>query len=627
MCGIFGVLAPRAAGLTSEAARRALADLAHRGPDDEGWYETPEIVLGHRRLSIMDLSSAGHQPMANEDGTVWLTFNGEIYRFREVREDLERLGHVFRSHADSEVLIHGWEAWGSEVLERVDGMFAFALWDARARTLLLARDRLGKKPLFVARRGATLAFASQIRPLVTCGLAEPVIDPEALRGYLFANYVLGPRTVFRGVELLPAGSWLLCRNGAVSTGRYWDLARAARALDGNDPQRVFEATLAEATRARLVSDAPLGIFLSGGLDSAVVAALAQRDGGRRQSTFSVGFEDPSYDESPKAARVAARLGTAHHEVVCRPEDVPDLLPWLTRSADHLLADQSMIPLAKLAREARRSVKVVLTGDGGDELLAGYPTYRALRVAAAYIRAVPRPLRAVAAGLADRLPASSGKMAPSMLLARFLRATTGSLARAHASWRTIHTHEEIDGLLGGRWGGVEEWRPHAERLDLAPGWPLIKAAVHADIATFLVDSILAKVDRATMAFGLEARSPLLDSRLMALAFGTFLAAPERYTPKVPLRRLAVALLGAELASVRKEGFQTPFAAWFAGPLRDYARSQLESLTAALPDVLDKDVLLRIEAEHAARRRDHSLKLWSLVALAEWCRVYPGLRLAG
>ncbi|MFI5396491.1 MAG: asparagine synthase (glutamine-hydrolyzing) [Candidatus Binatia bacterium] len=625
MCGILGVVNPRPLGISGEVGRAALSQLAHRGPDDEGWYESDQIMLGHRRLSIMDLSAAGHEPMSNEDGTIWITFNGEIYHFWELRTELQRLGHVFRSTTDPEVIIHGYEEWGRGVLERIDGMFAFGLWDDRSKTLLLARDRLGKKPLFVARRGTTLAFASQLRPLVSLGVAAPVIEPAALRQYLFLNYIIGPKTIFRDVEQLPAGGWMQCASDRTETGQYWDLA-AVRAEQSGDVQRMFEKILLRATRDRMVSDAPVGIFLSGGIDSAVITALAQREGSRPQHTFSVGFEDRSYDERPKAARIAAHLGTEHHEIVCHPQDVPDLLPYLTLSADHMLADQSMIPLAKLAREAKRAVKVVLTGDGGDELLGGYVTYRALRIAALYTQFVPRPLRGLAASLADRLPVNPHKMATSMLLVRFLKATTDSLSRAHASWRTIWSHAEVDALLAGRSASFQEWNEYSSRFRSQCGWPLVKTAIYADITTWLVDSILAKVDRATMASGLEARSPLLDSRLVEFAFATLLAQPETCVSKLPLRRMGAALIGPELAAAKKEGFQTPFSAWFAGPLREYVRSQLDFLQEALPGTFAAAVLDRVEQEHAAHVRDHGLKLWSLVALAEWCRLYPGVRLA-
>jgi asparagine synthase (glutamine-hydrolysing) len=626
VCGIFGIVNPAQAGIDRSVARGCLGALAERGPDDSGWYETEDVLLGHRRLAVMDLSSAARQPMGNDDESVWLTFNGEIYRFWELRAQLEARGHAFRSTGDTEVILRGYEEWGGRVLERLSGMFALGIWDARERTLLLARDRLGKKPLFWARRRGALGFASLVRPLVATGLARAEVAAPALREFLFHNYVIGPRTIFRDVQLLPPGTWLKFGSGRLETGRFWELARARPRPAGPAAQQEFERLVAEATRVRLVSDAPLGVFLSGGVDSALVAALAQREGAKPLRTYSVGFEEAAFDERPKARRVAERLGTEHHEVTCRAQDVPGILARLSTSADHLIADQSMVPLARLALEAKRSVKVVLTGDGGDELLAGYPTYRALRLAVWYLRLAPAPLRERLAALAPLLPARPGKMAASALLARFLAATTGGLAQAHASWRSIFTHREISALLGGLADAVREWEGYARHAEEGPAdWTLLQRAVYADARTWLVDSILAKVDRATMMTGLEARSPLLDHELFEFAFATLLRDPPQ-AAKRPLRRLAAALLGPELAAAPKEGFQTPFGAWFRGPLRPYLRESLAGLRDRLAGLLDAQLLERIEAEHASGRRDHGLKLWGLLALSEWSRLFPGLRVA-
>jgi asparagine synthase (glutamine-hydrolysing) len=408
----------------------------------------------------------------------------------------------------------------------------------------------------------------------------------------------------------------------MSKGRYWNLLEASAENVSNQQER-FEDLLRSALRTRLVSDAPMGIFLSGGLDSSVVAAMCQRESETIRSSFSVGFDDPSYDERGKARRVAERIGTRHHEIVCAAADVPSLAARLSRSADHLLADQSMVPLAKLAVEAKQTVKVVLTGDGGDELLAGYATYRALAIARHYLRFVPGPARSQLARLAQLLPASSAKMAPSTLLSRFLEATTGGIGQAHSSWRSIWSHDEIDALLTTQAGDLREWRSSAAYMDIAMDRSLLQRAVFADVSTWLVDSILAKVDRATMATGLEARSPLLDSRLFEFAFGTMLAPGQRNAGKKPLRRLATSLLGAELAAAKKEGFQTPFAGWFAGPLRSYLKERIDFLGCQLPGAFRAEVLWKIEADHAACRRNHDFKLWNLVALSEWAALYPGL----
>ena len=625
MCGIFGVVNDSGLGVGAGAIERAVDLLQERGPDDRGLWEGDGVVLGHTRLSVMDPSPAGHQPMVSDDGRIAVTFNGEIYRFWELRAELEERGHRFRSRTDTEVILRGYEEWGHDVVDRIDGMFAFGIWDGRSRELVLVRDRFGKKPLFWTRSGGTLAFASMLRPLAACGIVAPEIALEKLREFLFFNYVIGPESILRGIRSLPPGSQLTFRDGHVETRRYWDLADAALQPVEGAAEDAFEALLTDAVRARLVSDVPLGIFLSGGVDSSLVAALAQRQSDQPLRTFTIGFEEPSYDERDAARVVAERLGTAHEELVFRAGDVAELLPAITASADHLLADQSLLPLTKLAIAAKRQVKVVLTGDGGDELAAGYSTYRALQAARAYTRLVPQEARHRLGELSTHLPTSWRKMGATSLLSRFLLATRGGVDRAHASWRTVWQHEELDALLRGRSSDVAEWRSYGSGRGPSEGWTPLQRAVYADVSTWLVDSILAKVDRATMATGLEARSPLLDSRLFAFAFHRLLP-DRRHHGKAPLRRLAAGLLGPDVARRRKAGFQTPFAAWFAGPLRALVRDNLDALCDLLPGLWDEALLRELEAEHASRARNHDLKLLSLLALAEWVKLFPGVRVA-
>jgi len=601
VCGIFGVVNGSARGVGPEAIERAVELLERRGPDDRGLWQRDGVVLGHTRLSVMDPSSAGHQPMTSEDGRVAVTFNGEIYRFWELRSELEERGHRFRSRSDTEVILRGYEEWGAGVVERIDGMFAFGIWDGPRGQLLLARDRFGKKPLFWARDGDTLAFASMLSPLTACGIATPEITLAKLREFLFFGYTLAPGSMLRGVCSLPPGTLLTFREGRVETRRYWDLADATPPPGEGAAEESFATLLEDAVRARLRSDVPLGVFLSGGVDSSLVAALARRHCDGPLRTFTIGFDQSSYDERGDARVVAERLGATHTEVVFRAEDVVELLPVVTASADHLLADQSLLPLTKLSIAAKPEVKVVLTGDGGDELCAGYATYRALEIARIYTRLAPPLLRRELAGLAQRLPSSWEKMGASGLMARFLQATRGGLDQAHASWRTVWQHEQLDALLGGRGSRVEEWRGYVPARVAHEGWTATQRAVYADVSSWLVDSILAKVDRATMATGLEARSPLLDSRLFAFTFHRLLT-ERRHRGKAPLRHLAAQLLGPDVARRRKAGFQTPFAQWFAGPLRARVQEGLDALQDLLPGVWNESYLRQLEAEHAARVRN-------------------------
>jgi asparagine synthase (glutamine-hydrolysing) len=625
MCGIFGIVDRSELGMGMRAVERAVDLLQERGPDDRGLWEDDGVVLGHTRLSVMDPSAAGHQPMVSEDGRVAVTFNGEIYRFWELRAELEERGHGFRSRTDTEVILRGYQEWGRDLVDRIDGMFALGIWDGRSRELLLVRDRFGKKPLFWTRSGGTLAFASMLRPLVACGIATPEIALEKLREFLFFNYVIGPDSILRGVRSLPPGSQLSFRDGRVEIRRYWDLADAMPEPVENPDEEEFEALVNDAVRARLVSDVPLGIFLSGGVDSSLVTALAQRESDTPLRTFTIGFDEPSYDERASARVVAERLGTTHEELVFRAEDVAELLPEITCSADHLLADQSLLPLTKLAIAAKRRVKVVLTGDGGDELAAGYPTYRALPAARAYTRLVPEDARHWLGELSTHLPTSWKKMGATSVLSRFLLATRGGVDRAHASWRAVWQHEELDALLRGRGAGVAEWRSYGSGRSASEGWTPLQRALYADVSTWLVDSILAKVDRATMATGLEARSPLLDSRLFAFTFHRLLP-DSRNHGKAPLRRLAVGLLGSDVARRRKAGFQTPFGGWFAGPLRALVRESLDVLCELMPGLWNEALLRELEEEHASRTRNHDLKLLSLLSLAAWAKLFPGVRVA-
>jgi len=625
MCGIFGVAGGNGIGVEVGAIERAVDLLQERGPDDRGLWEADGALLGHTRLSVMDPSPAGHQPMVSDDGRVAVTFNGEIYRFWELRAELEERGHRFRSRADTEVILRGYQEWGRDLVDRIDGMFALGIWDGRSRELLLVRDRFGKKPLFWTQRGGTLAFASMLRPLVASGIVAPEISLEKLREFLFFNYVIGAESILRGIHSLPPGSLLSFRNGCAEIRRYWDLADANPEPVEEADEEEFEALVNDAVRARLVSDVPLGIFLSGGVDSSLVAALAQRECGAPLRTFTIGFDEPSYDERAAARVVAERLGTAHQELEFRADDVAELLPAITASADHLLADQSLLPLTKLAIAAKRQVKVVLTGDGGDELAAGYPTYRALPAARAYTRLVPKDARRWLGALSTRLPTSWKKMGAAALLSRFLLATRGGVDQAHASWRTVWRHEELDALLRGRGSGVVEWSSYGSGRSPREGWTPLQRALYADVSSWLADSILAKVDRATMATGLEARSPLLDSRLFAFTFHRLLPHP-RHHGKAPLRRLAAGLLGSDVARRRKAGFQTPFGGWFAGPLRPLVRENLDALCDLMPGLWDQALLRELEERHASRARNYDLKLLSLLSLAEWAKLFPGLRVA-
>jgi asparagine synthase (glutamine-hydrolysing) len=450
MCGICGIVGRDP--IDRDALVRMTRVLRHRGPDDEGFYvdepeRGPAVGLGFRRLSIIDVET-GNQPLTNETGTVQLVFNGEIYNFREMRKELEARGHRFATNADTEVIVHLYEEQGVRCVERLNGMFAFALWDARSGELFLARDRFGKKPLYYAQLGHTLLFASEPKSLLQHPRCPASLDHESLCAYLALEYVPAPRSIFAGIEKLPAGHTLRWREGSTSIEAYWDVAFAtdSEVRPAQEYVEEFRTLFREAVVRRLVSDVPLGAFLSGGIDSSsVVAMMVEARPARDVKTFSIGFADRSFDESSHARRVAAHFGTDHHEQIFTPDVMLDLLPSVAEFLDEPLGDASILPTYLLSRFTREAVTVALGGDGGDELLAGYPTFGADRLARLY--AVPRVLHDnVVVPLADRLPTRTGNFSFEFKVNRFLRGARSPEEIRQPTWLGSFTTEEQRALL-------------------------------------------------------------------------------------------------------------------------------------------------------------------------------------
>ncbi len=603
------------------------ATLGHRGPDGSGCWTDGGIGLAHRRLSVIDVSDAGRQPMASEDGRIIVSYNGEIYNFEDVRRLLVEKGHRFASRTDTEVIVHAWEEWGVEAVARFNGMFAFAVWDRDARTLWLVRDRLGVKPLYYASMGTRLVFGSEIKALLAVPGVTPTLDSVALDAFLALNYVPGPRTIWREVAQLPPGHVLTATRDRLDVDPYWDVRF------GKDPLTDRGAAIGDirrlcddAVRMRLVSDVPLGAFLSGGLDSsAIVHFMRPRHAGPLH-TFSVRFDEPSFDEGPFAALVARTYDLTHHEIVCRATDVPACLERIVWHADSPVADISMVPMYRLAQETRRHVTVVLSGDGGDEVFGGYAVYHADRLARVW-RTLPRWFRdRLVRPLVEVLPASSGKMSLDYALRQFVAGAGESPERAHYTWRTICNDGERASLL----------RPdvHAEAArEQAPDAPFLAAyrasdapdlldrLFHVDVKTFLADSILPKVDRTTMAFGLEARTPWLDYRLVELGARI----PWRWKlrgrdTKVIFKEAMRGLVPDPIVARTKAGFHAPLAAWFRGPLEPLVRDALSPASlAVLPELQPAPVQAMMEA-HVAGRANHAFKLWGLVTLVRWAHAW-------
>lgn len=614
MCGICGVF-DRAGGAVGEDGVRAMAEaLRHRGPDEGGFHFEPGLGLGHRRLSIIDLDT-GRQPLWNEDRSLALVLNGEIYNYRELSRGLEDRGHAFSSRSDAEVVLHLYEEKADRCLEDLRGMFALALWDGRRRRLFFARDRLGKKPFFYAEDGSRFVFGSEIGALLRAAPAGG-LNPEALLDFLQYQFIPSPRTIYRSIRKLPPGHCGAAGREGVRTWRYW--APAGRPdLRGRSEaslEEELEALLLEATRLRLVSDVPLGAFLSGGLDSGLVTAFmgAASGGGAEVKTFAMGFREASYDETGFARRTAAHLGTAHRSFTLDVDPLEALR--IMARFDEPFGDASAVPVFHLSRETRRHVTVALSGDGGDELFGGYRRYLARTWAGRYLR-LPRGLRRVVIEpLVDRLPVRTGYYGRSLAKkARLFTAAARRLEEGRPLLPRAFLPEESLGFLDApSWGlGGSFYRDVlAEAFAASPGDDAVGRMMDFDVRTYLPDDILVKVDRMSMAHALETRAPFLDHKVVEFALGL---PPDmkirRGRTKWILRRIGRRYLPSGILRRPKQGFMVPLDAWCAGPLRPV----LEEKVAASPLFRGAAVRGLIEA-HAAGRADHSVKLWLLLLLA-------------
>jgi len=605
MCGLVGMVAARGAAAPDRSRiDRATSALAHRGPDGSShWFDGP-AALGHTRLRIIDLER-GDQPMENEDGSVVTIYNGEIWNHEALRAELERAGHRFRSRCDTEVLVHGYEEWGTGVVDRIVGMFAFAIWDTTRERLVLARDRVGKKPLYVAEVDAGLAFGSDARAVMLAAGLEPAADETAVAGYLFQRYVNAPQTLFRGIAKLRPGEVLTYDRERVERRRYWRLdPQAPSPLEPGE----LRALVDDAVRTRLMSDVPLGVLLSAGLDSTAVAALARRHSDRALATFTIGFDDPVYDERRWARLTAARLGTDHYELALPTADFVDVLPRLAWYRDEPIAEPSEIPLLLLAELVRKHVKVVLTGDGGDEIFGGYPKYRAERL----LRAAG-PAAAVALATAGSRLLSDGTHRQ---LARAVETVSidDPLLR-WASWFRTFSPAELAGLLTPRYaaaaGAVAEplrasLREY-ERLD-----PTRRMLV-GDFLTYLPDNMLLRSDKVLMGASVEGRMPLLDHRLVervSNAPGSSRAGLRE--AKAILRRALADLVPDEILRQPKRGFPVPVARILAADPR-LPRLLLSERTLSR-GVFRPDALRAL----VAGGRGSELKIFTATALELWFR---------
>ncbi|MBT9750070.1 asparagine synthase (glutamine-hydrolyzing) [Desulfovibrio desulfuricans] len=634
MCGIAGICQVDASPLTPEAGQwvKAMTDrMSHRGPDGEGQWSSGPVCLGHRRLSIIDLSGGG-QPMHSADGQMTVTFNGEIYNYAELKEQLTALGGQFQTSSDTEVILEGYRIWGPDCLARFDGMFAFALWDNQQRRLFCARDRFGKKPFFYTVQHGRLYFASELTGIEQLRHLSLTMNPQAVMRYLAYEYVPTPHSVYTEVQSLPPSHMLLLQDGNLSISRYWDMPMPDESDRRSDNELCEELRflLSRAVRRRMVSDVPLGVFLSGGIDSSIVAGLMARQSSTAIKTFSIGFSEASYDESRYARIVAKTFATDHHERVLSAEECADTLPGIISRMDVPMADASVAPTWLLSGVTREKVTVALGGDGADELWAGYEHYIGFKVAQWY-NAAPSALRkGIIEPLAQLLPSSAGYINPRLAVATFLRAAHAPAWQRVQTMLTAFTPDMQESILDSAFKAqqpgflapevlfaptrehYDHWQPQNAATPLA-------RAFHVYARQFMLDDILVKVDRCSMLHSLEVRAPFLDKD--AAEFAARLPVSRKlhgFKRKWLLKKAFAELLPDEILYRNKRGFQIPVAQWLRGRMRPLMEDLLSESTLKAQGIFNHQAVRALMDEHVSGRADLRKPLWTLLVFQLWWR---------
>jgi asparagine synthase (glutamine-hydrolysing) len=620
MCGICGVVVPSGEVLDRAALRRMCEAIAHRGPDGDGDAESSvgplRAWLGHRRLGILDLSERGDQPMVSADGKILMVYNGEVYNYRHLRRELEGRGHRFRSTGDTEVVLRAYEEWGDDAVARLDGMFALAVWDGRRGRLMLARDRTGKKPLFYALRGSSLAFGSEIKSVLLAPFVERRMNESRLAEYLAYGYVPHPATLYEGIEQVPPASMVTFGPDGISPpARYWDLRDAVqrRAPPSDDWPVAIRALLREATARRLMSDVPLGALLSGGIDSSVIVGLMSELTNEPVHTFSISFpEEPTFDESSAAELVSRHFGT-RHTAFAVTLDAVRLLDRLVWFHDQPFQDSSAIPTYLVSALAREHVTVALTGDGGDEVFGGYDRFKAARVPS-----LPRPVARLARRATTVLSRGHGYGGgPRRRAERFFKLAEAPARERYQSWVEVFAADVRDELLQGR-AGPAMW-PMDESYRRASTLPQLDRILFANFETYLPGDLAVKVDRMSMSHSLEVRSPFLDTALVEYLF----AIPARRKVgmrhlKPLLRRAFWPMLPPEIWNRPKHGFGVPMGRWMNGELGRVFEDEVLAHDARIAAVIDQDTVRSLHREHLAGEQDHGAGMWSLLTLERWMR---------
>ena len=628
MCGICGFCLPNKRPVDLDILKKMATTLQHRGPDDRGYYTGGGIALGHRRLSIIDLDT-GKQPIHNEDETIYIVFNGEIYNFPELKLDLEGKGHKFYTKTDTEVLVHLYEELGEGLLEKINGMFAFAIWDGKKSKLFLARDRIGIKPLYYAYNTKALAFASEPKALLQLPWIKGRLDAQGLSHYLSYDFIPAPYCIYKDIRKVPPGHQVVYQDGDFRCERYWDLDLSDRFEGGMDEEETCDLIWREFCRGvkmRLISDVPIGVLLSGGIDSTSVLAALRYEDVCDVKTFSVGFEDPSFDESKYFRTAASFFETEHNEEVLAPQKLIDIIPDVTSILDEPLADASIMPTYLLSRFTRGSVKVALGGDGGDELFAGYPTYQAYLFSRYYER-VPRTIRSFVEAGVKRLPVSFDNMSLDFRAKKFINGIAYPPVERNYIWLGTFSpdmkEELITNEIREEWGDFNSFHVLHDYLNGKTFSTELGKLLYLDTKLYLQEGVLAKVDRASMAHGLEVRVPFLDHRFVDLVTGI----PEGlklkgFTTKYIWKKAIKDRVPVEIERRGKKGFGIPIAKWLCGELKGLMLEMLSEERLKKQGIFNHPIIQRLISDHLTRRVDNRKKLWNLLIFQLWSESFGG-----
>jgi asparagine synthase (glutamine-hydrolysing) len=621
MCGIVGIFSYNGPPPFTELWPDFINHLAHRGPDEGAWWSDDKYFFGHRRLSIIDLQSGG-QPMATANGDLIVVFNGEIYNYIELRNELQNKGYVFQTHSDTEVLLHGYHAWGINLPSKLTGMFAFAIADRRKQELFLARDRFGEKPLFILQASNYIAFASELRPLAALPDLDRNLDIEALAGYLCLNYVPGNLTLMKGIKRVPPGTWMSFDvHGSHRCETYWRpeiKKNTPSEKSTGDALEELKEQLDRSVKLCLRSDVPLGIFLSGGIDSSLIAESAVRQGNLSHAYF-IDFEDTRYSEYAAAQHVAQRLNLNLVKTTLSSDELKNFLSFVEH-ADDPLADSSMVAVWAISRLAARQNKVVLAGDGGDELFGGYLTYRASLLHSQYVAGLPVAIKKTIARIGASIPTAEGKVTFSYKLRRFLRAADLPTHQAHFTWNGTWLPEEAAGFINPAFERsvvANALQDYTSRLGLSCGE--LHQLQKSDLLEYLPNDILTKVDRMTMAHGVESRAPFLNHTFAEWAMQLPDNLKVNYgKSKLLLRERTRQVFGREIADRPKQGFSIPIHEWIRGPLKETIRDLLSPESISQLNVFEVPALQRVIKDHFSGRKSYGFELWGLAVLVAWHR---------